>query len=186
MTICNIIWSGINSLIIIFLPIIAKFWANKKLEKLKSSLSKVEFIHRLQFEKEFKIYEKLWSYLVDLQEATEQLDPVIEFRDPNKSEEEIKTEKMTNVRNAYVKVQKGITRNKPFYDKNVYEGANDILKKSIKHWISFAFPSKDPKNIIQYYEEAKKLTTEINAIIDKIENAIRERIRNIGEAKLIG
>jgi len=70
MTIINIIWSGINSLIIILLPIIAKLFTDRKLAELKSSLTKVEFIHRLQFEKEFKIYEELWSKLIAFKDTT--------------------------------------------------------------------------------------------------------------------
>ena len=71
MSTLNIIWSTINSLMLILLPIIAKLWADNKLMKLKSSLSKGEFIHRLQFEKEFETYQELWANLIKLKNLVE-------------------------------------------------------------------------------------------------------------------
>jgi len=191
--ITNNILSILNLGVLILLSLFGKNWVNEKkaeieksvnkeLEEIKLALSREQFIHKLQFEKEFNIYSELWENLIDLKEAIELLIPITDIREAGKSEEEIKEERLKNVRDAYINVQKGITRKKPFYDKEVYKNANEILKKSISQGLAYIYPSRD---VIKHYEKAKERTDQIKNIINNIEEAIRKRIRNIGEAKLI-
>jgi len=194
MTNLNIIWSGINSLIIILLSIFGKLWAdkkkleiqnelNKELEQTKSSLSKERYIHRLQFEKEFRIYEELWRYLIQLQDSVSKLIPIADICEPGRTKEEIKKERLQNVQKDYNKVQKSIKNYKPFYSEKVYKNANEILKNSIRQVLAIHYPDRD---VVEYFTKAQKRTNEINEIIYKIEKAIRDRIHNMGKAKLLG
>ena len=186
MSTLNIIWSSINSLILILLPIIAKSWADKKLTKLKSSLSKGEFIHRLQFEKEFRIYSQLWKKLIILRNSTATIVHPITAKRQEESEEEDAREKEDRLRkvyNNYEEIEKMIINNKPFYSEKVYENAERILEESMKQIFGWHYPHED---INSHYTIALGRVKEISVIIDDIERAIRERIQNIGEAKIIG
>ena len=156
---------------------------SKELADIKSSLSKEQFIHRLQFEKEFKIYEELWKRLLDLRGSTARLIPIIDWADPNKTEDETKKERLEKFTSDLDEVRKAIFENKPFYNEEVYENSNKIIRKSISQITKFHYPEKD---IGDHYMNAEKRVNEINRIIDSVEKAIRERIRNIGKAKLIG
>jgi len=187
--ISEIIFYGIFLLYLI----IEKFLIPRKLEKIKSELSgkleeikslysKEKYIHRLQFEKEFKIYSELWEKLVDLRDSTALLIPMVDFEDLTKSHEEVQKERYQNVNKAYTDVQKVIYNNKPFYDESVYKSAKDILKKTFSQASAFGSYVGD---MGEYLGEAEKRIDEINEIINKIEKAIREQIRNIGKAKLI-
>jgi len=183
MSTLNIIWSSINSLILILLPIIAKSWADKKLTKLKSSLSKGEFIHRLQFEKEFETYQELWANLIRLKNSVE----LFTFHDALKTKEEPRKEiegKMIiklidNINN----VQRTIENNRPFYSEEIYKNALKIVALTKTF---FGRPEDLGEEKIEYLLKLVKRESQIYKIIDSIEKAIRKRIGNIGEAKLIG
>ena len=83
------LWAAIIIALGIGLYLVLKFYlipseVNKKTAKIKSALEKEQFIHRLQFEKEFEIYLKLWKKLVDLKDATEMLMPIMDYNEPGK------------------------------------------------------------------------------------------------------
>ncbi len=152
------------------------------MEELKSSLSKEQFIHKLQFEKEFKIYEELWKKLVDLKEATEKIIPINGYREPGKDDAEIDKERAQIVAEAYSEVRKIINYNKPFYDEKVYENTEKILSQSFRQVLAVRYPNRDES---KHFEKAEERIEEIFAVIYKVEVAIRERILNIGKARLI-
>jgi len=76
-----------------------------------------------------------------------------------------------------------ISNNKPFYDEEVYENASNIIRTSISQIFKFHYPERD---VSKHFSDAKKRVDEINKIINSIEKSIRKRIKNMGEAKLVG
>ena len=158
---------------------------NKKTEKIKSALAKEQFIHRLQFEKEFETYLKLWKKLFVLKEATEMLIPVMYYDEPGKNEEQTRKIRLKRVQKAYGDVQKEINYNKPFFAKDVYKNANNILSKSLRQALASKYPGRHGEEFLRRFEEAQRRTENIFKIVDEIDNSIRKRILNIGKAKLI-
>ena len=65
------IWNLINSIGIVVITIVGGLLVNKQLEKIKSKYSKQQFVHQLQFEKEFNIYHELWKKIRELKNKTE-------------------------------------------------------------------------------------------------------------------
>lgn len=188
MSTLNIIWSAINSLILILLPIIAKIWADRKLEKLKSALSKEQFIHKLQFEKEFNLYVEIWKHLhhfrtetADIISTLKNKPDIISTLKKNKG----KPRKGSIFPRKFVKIVEKITEvieyHKPFFAEEVYEKSLNFAKESAVLIVHSLFTEKEKKiNDLEILKLDK-----FDSIIDDIEKAIRKRIRNIGESKLI-
>ncbi len=183
MTLINIVWSVINSLAALLLPIMFKNHADKKLEKHISELSKEQFIHRLQFEKEFEIYKELWRAIRVLQGATGQLIPIIDFAPGDMTEDQVRKQRLIDITDSLEKVRDVIEMNKPFYSSAVYKQCAELTNISISQIVSFHYPGSDSSI---YWDLAVKRVEQIKTILDNIEIAIRERIGNMGRLKLIG
>ena len=158
---------------------------NKKTAKIKSALEKEQFIHRLQFEKEFEIYLELWKKLFVLKEATEMLMPVVDYDEPGLTEEETRKIRLERAIKAYDEVRTAINHYKPFFAKDVYKNANKILNESFKQALASQYPGRNVEEFLENFERAQERTEEILNIIDKIDKSISTRIRKIGKAKLI-
>ena len=191
----NNILSILNLAALILLSLFGKNWVNKKkseieksmnkeLEEIKSALSKEQLIHKLQFEKEFDIYEKLWARLIIFENVTRRYIAILSFFEPKKDLDETQKKMLQKYNGAFGDIEKTISISKPFYSVQVYKYTDELLNAAHSKVISSQFISyeKEPK---KYLNEFKKYNKEIKKIIDNIEEAIRERIRNIGEAKLI-
>ena len=153
--------------------------------EIKSALEKEQFIHRVQFEKEFEIYLGLWKKLFDLKEATEMLIPVVDYNEPGKNEEQTKKIRLKRVEKAYGEVRTAINHNKPFFAEDVYKHANKILRESFRQALASQYPGKHVEEFLERFGKAQERKEEIINIIDEIEKAIRDQILNIGKAKLI-
>lgn len=163
----NLIWSIVNSLLIIATPVIGKIWADGKIEKVKSSLSKKELIHKLQFEHEFKIYKSLWKKIANLSKATAELLPIMDLTGLDKEE------KLNNIQKALNESSSVIIDNTPFYSKEIYEYANEIYKISLTEALLFSHATVSN---IKDFERAQEKAKELFEISKKIEEAIRNRI----------
>src|SRR5215204_1222572 len=61
---------------------------NQKLESIKTDFSKRGTLFRLQAEKEFNVYTKIWDSAVEILIAVEELRPSIDFINPDESKKE--------------------------------------------------------------------------------------------------
>lgn len=168
------LFSILNLLALILLSLYGKNWVNRKkadlekeIEELKASHSKELFIHKLQFDKEFEIYEYLWMNIAHFQRALHL------FSDPEDKEQ------VDEIARLVREVKETIINNTPFYSKEINEKAELMLELSAGPVILSIHEKKINKERL---EETKK---EISIICGDIEKAIRERINNIGRAKLI-
>jgi len=184
-------WAAIIIIVLcIGIYLLLKFYlipseVNKKTAKIKSALAKEQFIHRLQFEKEFEIYLKLWKKLFVLKEATEMLIPVVDYDEPGKTEEETRKIRLERVEKAYGEVRTVINHYRPFFAKDVYKNAKKILSESFKQVLASQYPGRNVEEFLKRFEDAQKRTKDILKIIDEIDESIRAQILNIGKAKLI-
>lgn len=139
-------------------------------------LSKKQFIYKLQFEKEFKIYSELWEKLIELRNTTELYLLTDKSIDQNKPEESAGVKKIKvpeTVAKLYDETVKMITNNKPFYSDSVYKKATKLLSRSLKELFGFGHPIED---ILEGEKSVNEKISEMNEIIENVEKAIRRRI----------
>lgn len=165
----------LDFLALIGLSLWGRVWVNKKkaqqdqrIEELKLSLLKEQTIHKLQFEKEFEVYDYLWMKIAHLKKHTAILYDKLDA--PN-----IKKE-FAKFLITWEDVKETINIRAPFISKEVYKICQAILKLAAS-----AFDAEKPPQ----KSELGKIKKEIANLSSKVEEAIRERIKNIGEAKLI-
>ena len=168
------LFSILNLIVLILLSLYGKAWVNRKkvklekeIEELKASHSKELFIHKLQFEKEFKIYEYLWMNIAHFQRALHL------FSDPEDKGQ------LDEIARLFREVKETIINNTPFYSEEINEKAELILNLSIRPILLSVHEKKIKKEGLEDIEK------EISIICADIEEAIRKRINNMGRAKLI-
>lgn len=146
----------------------------KQIERLKAENLKSVHVHRLQFEKEFEIYNKLWENLVELSLTVKSLRPRGEFVDPKKTKEEIINEKHTEFRKYYNLVVNMVYKNRPFYSKEVFEALELLITKSKFEFMEVL--SNPDKKSHEYWEGGEITFNEVTRMIDNICEEIRKRI----------
>ena len=70
------------------------YFQNRKITRLQKALDRKNLVHKYQFEKEFKIYEELWSHLVELRNHTYALRPIMDQMDTDKTWDEVKIKRL--------------------------------------------------------------------------------------------
>lgn len=156
---------------------------DKELESLKAKLAQKHTIHKLQFEKEFSIYLKLWEALVKLRDACADLVPGGKFVSGDESPEQRKEKESHELASAYVEVVRLVEKQRPFYAVEVYENASQLISKAWQQTVQAGFGQGQP--VSRRYEQMKDRVDEMSAIIDNIESSIRKRIGFIRTAELV-
>jgi len=175
----NNLFPVLNLIALIILSLWGRAWVNnqkakleKDIEKLKASYSKELFIHKLQFEKEFTIYDYLWMKVAHFRRAAENYFDIMPVFPKEKSEffdpfvKEIKD------------VYETITIREPFLAEEVYEKTKKLVDISVELLARF----KNPINAD--LDELREIRARVFDICAEIERAIRGRINNMGKAKL--
>jgi len=141
-------------------------------EKEREKTERQLFVHRLQFETEFKIYKELWSSLEELLVATKSLRPMFEWG-TSETDEEMKKRKLTDVTDAFNKFVSIVHDNRPFYAPEIYKHACELSGKAHEEWVKFRIvnPMKEG-----YYEEGLENIKFIAEKAEQICKAIRWRI----------
>jgi len=138
-------------------------------------LSKLH-ISQTRYVKEYELLETLCDKLVDLQYATRNLRPPIDFRDTKKSEEEIKIERLNVYQKAISEFCLLIEKKKPFYPKDINEKLTKIRDDTWKEATEYRLDI-DKENGIKYWERAEQNSVAIekrsNDAIDSIRNRIQ-------------
>jgi len=145
----------------------------RSIENLKSKNEKANLIHRIQFEKEFGIYEDLWAKLIELRNSTGQLRPILDYIDPNQTEEERKTERLKKVDKAFTACLLSFDKNKPFYSKEVYDEVEQTIRTVKKEVIEYQHGDVSDRN---YRDQSEKNLDKIVSLIDNTCEIIRQRI----------
>ncbi len=144
-----------------FIILIIYFLADKYFFPL--ALGKKQFIHKLQFEKEFEIYYYLWMKIAHFRKAAKRYFDILpvgeersEFYDPFVKEWE--------------EVYGTITIREPFMAKDVYEQTKKLIEMPQETLEKFKNP------IVGDQEELVKIKDEIFEICELIKESIRKRI----------
>ncbi len=130
------------------------------------------FIHKIQFEKEFEIYNELWKNLIELRNYTSLLRPQLDFINLKESDEE-KKNRLEKFNLAFKRCINTFENNKPFYPKDVYDEIEKTIQLARKEVIEYNRGEKCTK---EYWENTEKNIAEIVNSTDIVCDKIRERI----------
>lgn len=145
---------------------------SKKILKLETEAERKNLIHKFQFEKEFNVYTDLWAKLIDLRNSTASLRPIMDYKEKDKTEEEIKTERLREQWTKLVAVGDTFDKNRPFYSKDIYKEIESLIKLSRFEAIDYQHGERNR----DYWEKAEENIKKIVESMDKIANLIRKRI----------
>ena len=118
---------------------------DEKIEALKSLHVKEEYIHKLQFEKEFRIYLDLWKKLLELRKSTSKLSLPKKMKRADLTDEQDEAEKEKKFKEFitnYDKVEEAIMDHKPFIGEVVYENSDKIHVNNIQQKINSEYSER--------------------------------------------
>ena len=157
---------------------------DKQLESLKSKLGKKNTIHKLQFEKEFQLYGKLWKALVDVRKKTV-ITPTCDRMLRDMSLYDVYKKRYEIAVDAFNKAKDLFEDHRPFYHDDVSKITRDLLSQcrgyieSVGRMLSYgSFNDK-------LHNEADELLKKIPEAINQIEEAIKRRIGLLQEAEIV-
>lgn len=142
----------------------------RKIEELRGRLDRRRFVHRVQFEKESKIYDELWAALVSLEDSIDSVHFQRMLRLLSSGDSPGRPEASEQFFAVFQGLRRGFRKSRPFVSGAVYESVNDLL--SLVGGLTGPPLSQMSENSI------KRLPAELQPKIDRICEAIRERIGN--------
>jgi hypothetical protein len=129
-----------------------------QLEHAKADLSALLTMHGYRYEKEYEVLSHLTELLVDLRDRSVTLRPVMDFKDPSKTEEEIKRERLSLFNEAGRKVYQENEKKRPFFPDEIYDAINAILKITCKESNEYNYRNPFEKGeFMAYWEGAEKI-----------------------------
>lgn len=149
---------------------------DEQLELLRDRLEKGQFVHRLQFETEFKIYCELWERLSKVRNAALRLRPVLEMMPHGKTIPEEKRDRYAHLAETFDPFQEIVVGHEPFYSPAVFQLVRELSKVISNQ--AFDYAQQEP-NRERYWKRAEENAGKIVDYSDKVCAAIRERIGSI-------
>jgi hypothetical protein len=147
----------------------------RQIERLKGESLMSIHVHKLQFEKEFEIYNALWGKLVDLKKKVLILRTPKEAIEYGKYEDFIEN-KLEQFSNSYDAVFEMVHNNKPFYSEDIFKTIDALLRHCQKEFFRIQFKheknEKSERPEVDLLKSIDKTTRYINSICE----AIRKRI----------
>ncbi|CAH8202727.1 hypothetical protein [Vibrio aestuarianus] len=132
-------------------------------QKLDAQLQHSVFVSQVQFDREYKIYGEAWGHLVELKIATSQLRPLLDYINPEQTEEERKKERYDKFVDPFNEFSSHIEKNKPFFSAKVYDDLNAVRSECLNESAYFKHGKLGDTN---YYEHATENNREIARLID--------------------
>jgi len=162
-----------------------KYRFDKELESIKLEHGKSNTIHKLQFEKEFQLYNELWKALVSLRTSVV-ITPSLDLFPQEQTLYEIYNIRFTKAVEAFNKVNDLFQNHRPFYHNNVSEITSELLIKCRRYIgdVGQMLQKGDFPDELHY--KADELFEIIREAINNIEEAIKVRIGLLQEAEIVG
>nr|WP_319565196.1 hypothetical protein [uncultured Rhodoferax sp.] len=148
-----------------------------QLESVKAELSAKLSTYGFRYEKEYEVLSELTILLVDVRDASISLRPIVDFRDPDKSIDDIKDERLKRFFDARRSLYIAREKKRPFYPEEIYQTILSIEK--IAHAESIDYQHQNPfekGKYLSYWESAEKNQKEITASVEAAMMKIRERV----------
>lgn len=168
---------------------LGKVWADRLIEREKANLAKLVqsefeqlrgtterslFVHRTQFEVEFKAYQELWAEIYEAVVAALSLRPMIDFQAGEKSEAEVKQERLSRYAEHHGAAILSWRRHRPFITKEIDALVDAVMRAARNE--SNQYRIFDPKRDHDYWERQGESEKAIQAASDALCAAIRERV----------
>ena len=132
--------------------------------------------HGFRYEKEYEVLDSLTELLVEVRDAALSLRPVADYVDPNKSEDEIKQERLERFVKARSALYLKCERKRPFFPDEIYRLITEVRKTAISESIQYRHRDSSGKDWLKYWDDAEKNQAEIASKADAAMEKIRERI----------
>ncbi len=150
--------------------------AEEQLERLKAAEQKGLHVHRVQFETEFRAYQEIWKALSDAILATLKLRPMMDYQDPDESEDQRKARKMVEYGEKVTACKITIRQFYPFLPKPVTTEIETLLQLFSKEQLEFEGGPKEFAKPSEYWKSARDNQEEIMKQSDQVRDAIQKRI----------
>jgi len=148
-----------------------------QLESVKAGMSALLSVHGYRYEKEYEVLSQLTESLVDLRDRSLMLRPVADFRDPLKSEDEVKQERLALLHAAGRKVYQESEKKRPFFPAEIYDAIRETLKISNRESTEYRFEHPfDEGNFMNYWDNADKNQKAITQSVETALDLIRKRV----------
>jgi len=157
---------------------------DRQLEALKSQLEKKKTIHKLQFEKEFELYDNLWKALMEVRSYAT-ITPSLDFLPRGKDFKQVYEERLNKAFEAVQKALNVLILNRPFFHHDVSNVAEKLLRECSSHVHRTARKLTENKIETGDYDKADALWETMNQAIDEIEKVIKTRIGLLQDAELV-
>jgi len=148
-----------------------------QLESARAELSSQINTHGFRYEKEYEVLSELSSLLVDVRDASISFRPVMDFRDPNKTDGEIKQERLTRFYEALRALYLVREKKRPFFPEDIYQSIRSIEKESRSESIEYQYHDPaDGERYLDYWEKAESNQDKITELAEEAMKKIRERV----------
>ncbi len=148
-----------------------------KIEAVRTEYAKQLHVYQLTFGNEFEILHEVWQNLIDLRKATQGLRPILDYIDPEESEEERKRKRLKAFSESHRAFIDAVEKNQPFYPKEIYASLHEIALITYDEADEYAIrdPSRRPLDQ-KYWESALKNQKAILKAVDDVRELIRKRV----------
>ena len=150
---------------------------------LKAEHEKKHTIHKVQFEKEFQVYEDLWETMVKTTHTTTTFERYISGIADIIKKKEVYAGRIKEAQDFAQKSTEIVFCNKPFYLEDIYNLCVDVNKHCLEHLVYLIGQFK--KGIFVNKNDASNLLRVIDPIMSQIDKAIQEQIGFIKKAKIV-
>jgi len=150
-----------------------------QLESTKAGLSSQISTHSYRYEKEYDVLSQLAELLFDVRDSSLCLRPMFNLKDPSKTEDEIKAERLERSYDARRKLFFKREQKKPFFPTEIYEEILKIDKVAQTETIDYEYEDPyDHRKTQEYWDRAQENRQKIADQADKAIEEIRKRIKN--------
>jgi hypothetical protein len=157
---------------------------DKKLASLNSKLQRKNTVHKLQFEKEFCLYQELWKTIVDVQRVA-RITPALDFMPEGESPLDVYKKRWKKTAGVLQQAIDVLYFNLPFYHHDISGLADELLTKYHNHMTNIQFNLQMEKIDVETYTKNDLMFAEIINTKKDIEMAIRKRVGLLQEAEII-
>ncbi|MCP3959878.1 MAG: hypothetical protein GY719_18695 [bacterium] len=146
----------------------------EELERVRGDRERSVFVHRIQFEAEFRGYQEVWKTLSSIVAKTFAFRPLLDYAPKDKTREEVKKGRLEEFWSEYSSLQEVIRQHKPFLASDLDSHWEGILQALREEAIDYDHVNESDKR--QSWEDRKKNLEAIRRHTDRICEAIRERV----------
>lgn len=151
---------------------------NEANQKLQTSLDRGLHVHKLQFEREFHIYQEIWKTLVPLRKATVSLRLSVSQVDSNEADEDQIGRKIAEFNNAFKQFVNTVDCNEPFYTPEVSENLNGIVALCMDEGLEYRRAIEQAQQGVfaeNYWEAARENNQKLLSLMSETCKTIRIR-----------